>query len=731
VRLWLSFLAERVRVHGRLSPSPAHPANGCRHRGQRRKSSFVFTGHPRCVSFVYASIIQSDFIVVSAPSASGRYFEGAHGFTIGNLTMVENHGVDGVEIRREEIRREEIRREEIRREEIRREEVRGEDETRRSKKRRIISSRGQLIHLITVMKLLLKHVMDGAASNDASRTYHPRCHPGTREAILKWLLTWFNDASRSESLFLLSGPAGVGKSAIMLKYTEIADHRVISVFVSRPNKCNDPNRIFTTIGYRLADQIEAYRNYIVNRVATTPDILTKDMETQFEVFITEPFVVRKVGTGGPPLAILLDGLDEVDGVDAQRHIIRLIGTFMQDHPDAPLAWIIASRPELHITNMFKETPMQGRFKSYTLSIDDPDARQDVATFLSESFDSIRGDFDGVIPADWPSKTDLAKLTAASSGLFIFAATALRFISDSDHSDPVSRLDIVLSVIDRSKGVPSTEQPFRNLDNLYTEILSRIPAGLLRITKLLLRLALSFRNDDFLRLYPWSTSRTPRGMALILQLDPDRVHPALIKCISTLKIPPREEAHKKPLTFLHASFADYLTDPQRSGKFYIDVDGMEDDVLLGYLNLWYKYSGANSGMFEYVIIVFEGCLYWLSGFDAEFIGTGMRGLPTSEIEGFTTGILVDMGDTLLTEIVKRHKPHQGVSSQLQQKHIDCFNALLNINLISLCDFNNGFLTDVSGPGTIFRFVDEAFNAWKVVSHLKLNIHCLTNIKGIST
>jgi hypothetical protein len=575
--------------------------------------------------------------------------------------------------------------------------------------------------LLTVMKLLLKSVMDGAAPDDASRKYRPSCHPGTREAILKWLLAWFNNASRSESLFLLNGPAGVGKSAIMLRYTEIADHRVISVFVSRPNNCNDPNRIFTTIGSQLAIHIEAYRNHIVGQIAADPLILNKDMATQFRVFIIEPFVVSKVGAGGPPLAILLDGLDEVDGVDAQRDIIRLIGTFMQNHPDAPLAWIIASRPELHITNAFNETLLQGRFKSYTLSIDDPDARQDVANFLSDSFDSTRSEFAGVIPTHWPSKTDLAKLTAASSGLFIFAATAVRFIRDPDHFDPVSRLDLVLSVIDRSKGVPSAEQPFRNLDNLYNEILSRIPSALLPITKLLLRLALSFRNDNFLGLDSQSKSRTLRGMALILQLDPDRVHPALIKCISTLKIPPREEAHKMPLTFLHASFADYLMDAERSGKFYIDVDGIEDDVLLGYLDLWYKYSGEGSGMFEYVIIVFEGRLYWLSGSDAEFISTEMQELPTSEIDKFITGILEDIGKTLLTEIVKRNKPHQGISSQLQQKHIECFNALRKINLISLCDINNGLWTPSSGPAIIFSFVKEAFNAWKVVSHLGLNTY----------
>jgi hypothetical protein len=480
--------------------------------------------------------------------------------------------------------------------------------------------------------------------------------------------------SRSESLFLLSGPAGVGKSAIMQSFTEMANPPVISVFVSRPNKCNDPNRIFTTIGYRFAIHIEAYRDYIVGQFAADPLILNTDMATQFRVFIVEPFVVRKIGAGGPPLAILLDGLDEVNGADAQRDIIRFIGTFMQDYPDAPLAWIIASRPELLITNTFKETPIQGRFKSYTISIDSPDARQDVAKFLSDSFDSIRCEFAGVIPTDWPKESDRKKLMVASSGLFIFAETALRFIRDPDHFNPVSRLNLVLSVIDRSKGVRSAEQPFRNLDNLYTEILSRIPAGLLPITKLLLRLALSFRNDNFFGLSAQSRSRTLRGMALILQLDLDTVHSALIKCISTLKIPLREKAHKMSLTFLHASFADYLMDAQRSGEFYIDVAGVEDDVLLGYLDLWYAYSGENLGMFEYVIIVFKGCLYTLSASDAKFLGTGMQNLPKIEARDFTTGILEEMGIILLTAIVEGHQPHHGVSSQLQQKHIKCFNAV---------------------------------------------------------
>jgi hypothetical protein len=576
------------------------------------------------------------------------------------------------------------------------------------------------------MRLLLQHILIGAAHNDPSRQYAPRCHPGTREAILELLLTWFNNISRLKSLFLITGPAGVGKSAIMQSFAESIPDRIISVFVLRPNNRNDPDRIFTTIAHQLAVRIEAYRDYIVGLIATKPEILNKNMATQFHAFITEPFVVRKIGAGGPPMAILLDGLDEVEGVENQMDIIRIISKFTQEYLDTPLAWIIASRPELQITNTFKERSIQGRFESLPIFIDAPHARDDVRLFLVDSFETIRDEFPGPTPIDWPGEAVLAKLAAASSGLFIFAQTAVRFIKDPDHFNPISRLDIVLSVIDRSKGVFSAEQPFRILDNLYTEILSRISLELLPTTKLLLGLALSCRSDRFPGLGAASKSRTLRGMSVILKLELHQVYSALIKCISTLKIPPWEEADEEPLTFLHASFPDYLTDAERSGEFYIDVLGMEDHVLLGYCALWHKHSGENAGMFEYIMITFVDHLYCLSASGVYSFLNGIGGTPE-----FITGLLSDMSRTLLTQIIERHKPHQEFSSGSQQKHIECLNSLRKINMIHLCDSEQGPFIQREAPLVLCAFVHDALEAWKVIPYVTSNTsysdYCYRNIQ----
>jgi predicted NACHT family NTPase len=77
------------------------------------------------------------------------------------------------------------------------------------------------------------------------------------------------------------------------------------------------------------------------------------MAAHFAAFIIEPFVEKKIGAGGR-WGILLDGLDELEREDAQCQIIKLITAFVHEHRDTPLVWVIASRPEPHISNTFTD-----------------------------------------------------------------------------------------------------------------------------------------------------------------------------------------------------------------------------------------------------------------------------------------------------------------------------------------------------------------------------------------
>jgi hypothetical protein len=439
------------------------------------------------------------------------------------------------------------------------------------------------------MTLLSQHIIQGAAHDSSARSPPPRCHPDTRVKLIARTTAWFEGEALQELLLWITGPAGVGKSAIVQTFAEyLAKSKSLgaSVFISRPNKRNNPNGIFITIAYQLSTRIEAYRNYIVERISLDPELLRGDMEAQFATFIVEPFVERKIGAGGKRWGILLDGLDELRGEDPQCNIIQLISTFVRDHGNVPLAWIIASRPESHISNTFEDDEVRRSCCTEYIPIDSTEACEDVERFLRSSFKAIQRKYRQSLPNDWPSDTDFLQLTVAASGLFVYAQVVMEFIRDPDCADPALRFEILISVISRSTDVPTSDNPFVHLDAVYHEILSSIPPTHWGAAKLLL--GFTVYEIDYLRLQRF---RTLRGMSILFSLSRNTVYASLTKCRSALKIPDWKVAHKENLTFLHASFADYLKDSRRSADYYVgDISDIERVVASNLVELWKQCSG---------------------------------------------------------------------------------------------------------------------------------------------
>ncbi|KAF7761248.1 hypothetical protein Agabi119p4_10657 [Agaricus bisporus var. burnettii] len=458
------------------------------------------------------------------------------------------------------------------------------------------STEGDRNVVTQMMSLLSQRIIRGAAHDSSARKPPPRCHPETRVKLIARITAWFEDQASLKLLLWITGPAGVGKSAVVQTFAEylVKSHLLgASVFLSRPNKRDNPNGVFITIAYQLATRIEAYRDYIVERLRLDPELLNGDLDAQFTTFIVEPFTVKQLGAGGKRWGILLDGLDELRGTDEQCEIIQLISSFVREHPNAPLVWIIASRPEFHISNTFEDDEVRDSYWSEYIPIDSTEACADVERFLQSSFQAVQKKYRHRISSDWPSNTDFLNLTAAASGLFIYAQVVMQFIGDSHHADPVARLEVLVSVIDRSNAIPTKENPFVHLDALYKEILSSIPSTLWPTAKRLLGGAIHGRHIRFgwhdTNLQPNFT--TLRGMSILFGVAQNTVYASLDKSRSTLKIPDWKVAHKKPLTFLHASFSDYLKDSKRSGNFYVGSEGdVKKKVILRLLEIWHNSCG---------------------------------------------------------------------------------------------------------------------------------------------
>ncbi|KAF7761227.1 hypothetical protein Agabi119p4_10636 [Agaricus bisporus var. burnettii] len=81
------------------------------------------------------------------------------------------------------------------------------------------------------------------------------------------------------------------------------------------------------------------------------------------------------------------------------------------------------------------------------------------------------------------------------------------------------------------------------------------------------------------------------MSILFGITQNTVYASLDKSRSTLKISDWKVADKKPLTFLHASFSDYLKDSKRSGDFYVgSEEDIKEEVWFRLFEIWNKCCG---------------------------------------------------------------------------------------------------------------------------------------------
>ncbi|KAF9441186.1 hypothetical protein P691DRAFT_813475 [Macrolepiota fuliginosa MF-IS2] len=432
---------------------------------------------------------------------------------------------------------------------------------------------GDIAHEAQSIKLLSKHILVGAEFD--SSDHRPSCHPETRVNISGNIQAWMHNPAREYKIRWLNGPAGVGKSAILQTIAEAEAASLTSIlgatlFFSRPNERNDPQRVFTTIAYQLSMKYPAYRKYIVELLTFNPTMVKKSMREQFKAFIVQPFAIKELLAGShDTVLILLDGLDECEGDDAQREIILLIAKFALQYPTSPLIWLIASRPESHIQDTFSLDAVRPSYGGTEVGVDSDEGRRDVEKYLRDKFADIRKKHRRSIPSSlqqWPSESDFTTIATRSSGLFIFSSTLIRFIGDEDYADPISRLKIVLDVIESMTLSPGGKNPFATLDALYTRILSEIPPDVLQTTLSLLEF--DVKSSEWSFADNCSRLGVPQG----------RAYGALRRLHSVIEIPEPEDAFWGRLYAFHASFYDYLSSPSRSGTFYIWTSEIVQHIL---------------------------------------------------------------------------------------------------------------------------------------------------------
>jgi hypothetical protein len=239
---------------------------------------------------------------------------------------------------------------------------------------------------------------------------------------------------------------------------------------------------------------------------------------------------------------VIDGLDECDGQNIQQEILRSIGNAIRDEY-LHLRFLIASRPELHIHDIFMEPCL----KRFHRPLNIQQSFTDVYEYLVDEFKRIHTEHHetmAMVPCPWPAALVIWSLVERSSGYFIYASTVIKFIDDK-YFRPTERLEIIMGTAE-----PDFESPFGVLDQLYTQILVNVPQTIRpRLLLILTVIGAKFNLgvphiEQLLQLKPGDVRLTLRGLHSIVGMDGDNI------------------------TVYHASFFDFLDNPTRSGEFYV-------------------------------------------------------------------------------------------------------------------------------------------------------------------
>jgi len=347
-----------------------------------------------------------------------------------------------------------------------------------------------------------------------------------------------------------------------------------SFFFSRTASTRDNSRcFFSTLALHLAISIPGIRPKISKAIENDPLIVDREHAAQIKQLIVDPFLAL-LGTGSregqaPPVLVVIDGLDECKGNDNQTELLSRIFDLTRV---LPLKFLITSRHEPHITDFFRK-----REHTNVSLYGDHRARQDIYLHFRRSFDELHGsnrhaDIMRYVPQPWPSDAALQLLVERSGGYFIYASTVLKYV-DQEYFSPIERLQEVLDISQAGSDV------FEELDKLYRQVLSTCPR-----TDLVIRILKCLFFSDLLH-----SRITAETVETVLNLRRGEVKSTLRGLHSVLNIKQYSYriTHVKPY---HASFLDFLSDPSRAGKYFINPNSKQRHLgfIRGALD-WFRYA----------------------------------------------------------------------------------------------------------------------------------------------
>jgi hypothetical protein len=286
------------------------------------------------------------------------------------------------------------------------------------------------------------------------------CLAGTRQKLLADLFAWFDDVDPSrERVFWLNGLAGTGKTTVARTIATRA-HKQGRLAAAFFFSCNivvtrSASAVLPTIAYQLAHYQHSFRTAVCAGVGADEDVRDRGIATQADVLFSN---LRGVTVPNTPLLIVLDALDECyleNGCEGGDAVPLLLAQFASV-PSIKI--LITSRVEDTLKHMF-----DGVTNLALHNIEADIVQSDILHYLKHTLGEqarVRK-----MPLPFPTDNGLRELVTRSGKLFIYAATVVKWVSDSK-ADPKLRLQQVLD-----QDVEETAFQHKSLDGMYLQIIA--------------------------------------------------------------------------------------------------------------------------------------------------------------------------------------------------------------------------------------------------------------------
>ena len=286
-------------------------------------------------------------------------------------------------------------------------------------------------------------------------------------------------------------------------------------------------------------------------------IADKILRDQWKQLIIEPLSKLNTESVRKTLVLVIDALDECDREGDINRVIQLlpIAGALQT---VRLRVLITSRPETDIRDGFSQF-LQGVYEEFTLhDISKSVVDHDIFIFFSNKFGHT-------VSTDWPDEQTIKHLVQKAAGLFIWAATAYRFIYEGRKSLSIAkkRLHRIL----QSDG--SVTKPEAELNKIYITVLqSAIDPEYDEEDKESVHETLRKILGSIVILFsPLSAD----SLASLINLPGEDLKKTLGHLHAILDVP---RGRACPIRLHHPSFRDFFLDNKRCTDRQLQVDGQK-------------------------------------------------------------------------------------------------------------------------------------------------------------